>query len=298
MEHEKNTAPLPVWCPLPRFEQAKAWVEAKGWRRISNGEEDEEELDAYMPPREDGRPDGRVVEFHFCRSRIHRRDLEVIAEVHGRPEGEIALEMLAGGDVDLVTPHMLASLKVRAEQAMAADEVVAYRGAMLVRYEPSRPSRRLRFAAYQFGGSGCGRGESLDEAIARYSPVRQVDEGARPEPPWPDLDPGIRGTVHWLWSHGFRPTDSGDGRSKLKHGLPLEDIGALDFPHVFCLVEARAALIDEADRLDKLICDRMDIAYGCGHVEVAYSPGGPGLVMLRGLGDEDLCLSFGMEGSR
>jgi hypothetical protein len=73
----------------------------------------------------------------------------------------------------------------------------------------------------------------------------------RHEPPWADLDEGIRETVVLLWNAGFEPTDSGDGR-RLGTKADMEE--ALDVPHVF-MVCPGDDLIDEARRLWRLAVD-------------------------------------------
>lgn len=70
--------------------------------------------------------------------------------------------------------------------------------------------------------------------------------GERTEPPWPELDDGIRETVRALWLAGFEPTDSGDG-SKAN---TMEC--ALDVTHVFMRCEP-GAVVAEAQRLLALV---------------------------------------------
>ena len=65
-------------------------------------------------------------------------------------------------------------------------------------------------------------------------------------PPYDELDPGIREVVRFLHDRGFRPTDSGDGKSKLEHGWALEDI--TPFPHVACVCDA-SSLVAECNRM-------------------------------------------------
>lgn len=57
----------------------------------------------------------------------------------------------------------------------------------------------------------------------------------RREPPWDELDPGIRGVVRALWEMGFDTTDSGDGRFKATLGLEPGDFW--DTPHVHLRTE-------------------------------------------------------------
>lgn len=89
----------------------------------------------------------------------------------------------------------------------------------------------------------------------------------REEPPWDDLDPGIRDTVRWCWDNGFEPTDSGDGSK----AAWME--GALDVPHVFmqCIPDD---LIDESRRLWRLATDVGLVKANdeAPMVEASYSP--------------------------
>ncbi len=77
------------------------------------------------------------------------------------------------------------------------------------------------------------------------------------------LDPGIRDVVQQLRAAGFETTDSGDGVSKPADWY--EDGSALPFPHVWCRVDDREALLSEADRLFETLGRRWD-------VEATYSP--------------------------
>lgn len=71
----------------------------------------------------------------------------------------------------------------------------------------------------------------------------------RREPPWDELDAGIRDLVRALWRAGFTPVDSGDGS---RTGDKADMECALDVPHVFMTCDP-AALVAEADRLQALI---------------------------------------------
>jgi hypothetical protein len=86
------------------------------------------------------------------------------------------------------------------------------------------------------------------------------------------LDPGIKDTVLWMRDNGFKTTDSGDGVSKLNS----EDTYALDYAHVFSIVEDATQLCSEVDRLG-------DLAKGKGYedwvVEGNYAPGGPAIIV-------------------
>lgn len=68
----------------------------------------------------------------------------------------------------------------------------------------------------------------------------------RIEPPWPELDDGIRSTVRMLWDHGFTPTDSGDGSK-----FPAMEC-AFNVPHVFMQVLDPRDLVCEAMRLHRI----------------------------------------------
>lgn len=69
------------------------------------------------------------------------------------------------------------------------------------------------------------------------------------EPPWGELDDGIRETVRALWSAGFLTTDSGDGR---RVGVKADMECVLDVPHVFMVCDP-AEMISEAHRLRDLV---------------------------------------------
>lgn len=111
--------------------------------------------------------------------------------------------------------------------------------------------------------------------------------------PYAHLDPHIRETVRWLAALGFRPTDSGDGRSKT--------IGRVfDYPHVF-MTCAPGELIAEADRLAREFAaagavlvppekKRMPKGAIRGHIEAHYEPrdGETGVLALCGVDDEAL----------
>lgn len=60
----------------------------------------------------------------------------------------------------------------------------------------------------------------------------------RVEPPWEELDDGIRETVRELWDAGFDPCDSGDGSKAGK----ME--GALAVPHVFMRVDPSRMVLE------------------------------------------------------
>lgn len=74
-----------------------------------------------------------------------------------------------------------------------------------------------------------------------------ASQSSFPPPGMPTgLDPGIRRVVTFLRKHGFHTTDSGDGT---KVGMSC----AVDYPHVFMTVSPSAFLIEEADRLARLL---------------------------------------------
>lgn len=84
------------------------------------------------------------------------------------------------------------------------------------------------------------------------------------------LDPGIRNVVRFLRENGFETTDSGDGSKAEAMDC------ALDVPNVFCVVPKEVAF-DEADRLQRLICEKLQVDAGALiaggiAVELTYSP--------------------------
>lgn len=107
------------------------------------------------------------------------------------------------------------------------------------------------------------------------------------------LTPGIRGTVLWLRSLGFRTTDSGDGT--VNPGAGME--GAWDIPHVIMEVPPDRMLV-EADRLHALVealglpLSQVPMEEGSGQmvpawqVEAHYAPGdGTAVLLLTGVDD-------------
>lgn len=93
----------------------------------------------------------------------------------------------------------------------------------------------------------------------------------RAEPPWDDLDPGIRSVVRMLWEAGFAPTDSGDGVSKRGSGME----GVLPMPHVVVQVDDPGEFITTTDAVTAQLADAgfdMDPRFGW-HVEGTYSQG-------------------------
>lgn len=65
------------------------------------------------------------------------------------------------------------------------------------------------------------------------------------------LDPGVERLVKWLRSHGFKTTDSGDGKTKFEQGFTEED-GVSPYPHVVIVVP-KCMLAHHADRLADLL---------------------------------------------
>ncbi|HEU4727721.1 MAG TPA: hypothetical protein VFT22_07525 [Kofleriaceae bacterium] len=109
------------------------------------------------------------------------------------------------------------------------------------------------------------------------------------EPPWDELDDGIRETVRWLWSLGFQTTDSGDGR---RQGAKAEMAEALDVPHVF-MVCAPEDMIADADRLGREVIAR-GVTGETLSLEATYFPlGGIGVIQLIGIDDQALGLVAG-----
>jgi len=97
-----------------------------------------------------------------------------------------------------------------------------------------------------------------------------------------DMDhicPGITKTVHWLQSHGFKTTDSGDGVSN--EGMEC----SLDFPNVFMVTEPQL-LISDCKRL-ALLRGEQGIQVGGmtmngapkPHVEGSYDPSDDGAII-------------------
>ena len=76
------------------------------------------------------------------------------------------------------------------------------------------------------------------------------------------LCPGIEKTVHWLQSHGFKTTDSGDGVSN--EGMEC----AIDFPNVFMVTEPQH-LIPECKRLMKVLAEK---GIQCGGMTMDGAP--------------------------
>ena len=79
------------------------------------------------------------------------------------------------------------------------------------------------------------------------------------------LDPGIRLPVFILRQAGFETTDSGDGVSK-----PAEE-RVIDQPHVAITVESHE-IVDEANRLLRLVVSKAKEIGSGWHIEASYSP--------------------------
>lgn len=118
--------------------------------------------------------------------------------------------------------------------------------------------------------------DDLETAVlaAGYRPAQ---DGIRTEPPWDDLDPGIRDTVRALWDAGYEPTDSGDGS---KAGT-MEC--AIEVAHVFMRCDP-ADLVRRAGELLILVSDWPESGdYNGNRVEASYSPSdGIGVLSLFG----------------
>lgn len=130
-------------------------------------------------------------------------------------------------------------------------------------------------------------------------------EGTRPESVHPlsaeqlqALDPGIRRTVAWMRAHGFRTTNSGDGKTKLERGC----CGALGMPHVAVVLENAARLQMDCEHLAEILRERgidpQPMALAPGQVEIhgTYDPAQPSdraaVIVLYGVDDAAL---FGAE---
>jgi hypothetical protein len=130
------------------------------------------------------------------------------------------------------------------------------------------------------------------------------------EPPWDDLDPGIRSLVRLLWLAGFEPTDSGDGKSKFENcedcqvnvaaGMcAAHEKCALDVPHVFMTLHDASELYTEANRLHAFVEERLGVSpapmgnvpqgWKPVHIEASYDPTtGTSVLTLLGVADEML----------
>ena len=99
------------------------------------------------------------------------------------------------------------------------------------------------------------------------------------------LDPGIVEVVAFLRRHGFRTTDSGDGRSK---GDTMDC--ALDVPNVAMVCEP-GTLLAEADRL-RATLEAAGVALtteNAPSIQASYDPvDGSAVVLLLGLDDAAL----------
>ena len=109
------------------------------------------------------------------------------------------------------------------------------------------------------------------------APLRMPGDGLAPpvlsDPaPIAGLDPGIVKVVAFLRKNGFHTTDSGDGVTKLTPGYDPDCV--MDIPHVFMQVQPATMLVDEANRLSRLL--RMHFAVRPApanmRVEASYDP--------------------------
>ncbi len=128
--------------------------------------------------------------------------------------------------------------------------------------------------------------------------------GSRQEPPYDELDPGIRETVRWLFNNQFDPTDSGDGVSKPTGGNWCNQ----PHPHVYMTVREPDLLEGEVERLHLLLqqqgvrlfagpmnpeeAEGLGVKWEAvpegavsGCLEGNYAPGGPAIIMLAGVND-------------
>lgn len=111
----------------------------------------------------------------------------------------------------------------------------------------------------------------------------------RIEPPWADLDDGIRETVRALWRSGYETTDSGDGR---RTGAKSDMDNVLDEPHVFMVCDP-GRMIDEADRLHAMV-SMWGVDEDAINVQASYSPSdGVAVLMLFGVDDETVRKAIG-----
>lgn len=104
-----------------------------------------------------------------------------------------------------------------------------------------------------------------------------------------NLNPGIREVVAWLNKHGFRTTDSGDGKT---HDYECDR----DYPYVVIRIPDAPRLVYETNRLFLLLVDlgirARPIGREPGAVEIqaSYDPGNSTAVIdVMGLDDARLC---------
>lgn len=107
------------------------------------------------------------------------------------------------------------------------------------------------------------------------------------------LDPGIRGAVEWLRSHGFDTCDSGDGRHKVELGWPAEEV--IPTPHVIVQC-APLRLVFEAVRLVGLLRRNGFTVTPCGQggieVGATYDPvDGSAVITVMGEALRDLTIA-------
>ncbi len=109
------------------------------------------------------------------------------------------------------------------------------------------------------------------------------------EPPWEELDGGIRETVRWLWTLGFDTTDSGDGKLQGNKALMAETGEALPVPHVFMVCPPNE-LLSQADRL-RSACETLPCwkhIPGTSIQATYFALNGIAVIELYGLSDEML----------
>jgi len=103
--------------------------------------------------------------------------------------------------------------------------------------------------------------------IETYTPTPFME--SRTEPPWDELDEGIKKAVRFIWDNGYQPTDSGDG-SKIDY---ME--GALPFPHVIIQLDSPHTLISAVDQLTKALSGT---EWESWEVEGSYAYKGPAII--------------------
>lgn len=114
------------------------------------------------------------------------------------------------------------------------------------------------------------------------------------------VDPGVKNLVAWLRGHGFRTTDSGDGRTKFVQGF-TEDDGVCPYAHVVMAVRP-FDLVHEANRLASLLALQHAIVVeplgpeedgmGPPRIDASYCPGS-GVAMIILVNVEDSIMKLG-----
>jgi hypothetical protein len=86
------------------------------------------------------------------------------------------------------------------------------------------------------------------------------------------LNPAIRSLVQLLRTRGFDTTDSGDGTNAAE-GME----GALEFPHVHCVVSPDQ-LVSEAHRMANVLAEAGIVANE-GTIQATYDPANRGAIL-------------------